>query len=336
MKSLFYLIKAAILSDMRIVFSHISALECTRASNAAFLRRQPASRGFALPERLPSSAEIAEAVPFANTLSAPRHVMASRETRRRRTSLVAGHSVGTASLPHGSILFVRSENELFAASPELLFPQIGTLAHRVDLIRIGYELCGSYALSRTHPDGFYARNPLTTVPRMQSYLERIPGVHGTKAARWALQHVLPRSASPRETDVSMLFELPCALGGCGFGQPRLNHEVAVLQRIGATKTRKTYRIDLYWPAAKLGLEYDSDLAHTGAGRIARDARRRNDLESVGITMLTITNKQVKSLWEFNKLAHVVAGRLGKQIQPRCKDYAARQRELHTRLMRQGL
>lgn len=321
---------------MPIVFSHISALECARAFSVDFLRRNPAPRTFALPDRLLNATDIATTVPFSSALSSPLHVMTSRETRRRKTSVVTGHSVGATSLPHGSILRIRGENELFAASPELLFLQIGTLAHRVDLIRIGYELCGSYAVSRTHPDGFYTRDPLTTVARMQSYLERVPGLHGAKAARWALQHVLPRSASPRETDVSMLFELPCANGGCGFGKPRLNHEVRVTRRIGRAKETKTYRIDLYWPEAKLGLEYDSDLAHTGADRITRDARRRNDLESVGITMLTVTNKQIKSLWEFNKLAHVTAGRLGKQFQPRCKDFAARQRELHTRLMRQGL
>lgn len=321
---------------MTIVFSHISALECARASSADFLRRNPAPRNFVLPDRLPNATGIAASIPFSSALSSPLHVMAARETRRRRTRLVAGHSVDTASLPHGSILRIRGENELFAASPELLLPQIGTLAHRVDLIRIGYELCGSYAISRTHPDGFYARDPLTTIARMRAYLEKIPGLHGAKAARWALQYVLPFSASPRETAVAMLSALPCAFGGRGLEKPSLNHEVLVTRHIGRVKEAKTYRIDLYWPEAKLGLEYDSDLKHTGPDRIAKDARRRNDLESVGITMLTATNRQVRSLWEFNKLADVIAGRLGKQFQPRCKDYAARQRELHTRLMRQGL
>ena len=38
----------------------------------------------------------------------------------------------------------------------------------------------------------------------------------------------------------------------------------------------------------------------------------------------------------DKLAHVVAGRLGRQIQPRCKDYRTRQRQLHTLLIEDGL
>lgn len=335
MKSLFYLIKVAILGDMRIVFSHISAFELARASCSPFLHRQPAPHTFLLPDRAPSAIE--EAGRLAGSLSEPCHFLASRNTRPRSPQRIVCHSVRDGQLPRGSILRVgAAPDDAFACSPELFFPQIATTAQRIEVVRVGFELCGTYAISRTHPEGFYKRDPLTTVARMQAFLERVPGLHGAKAARWALQYVLPNSASPRETIVAMLLRLPCAFGGRGAETPSLNHEVTVTRRIGRTKETKTYRIDLYWPRAKLGLEYDSDLKHTGPDRIAHDARRRNDLESIGITMLTATNRQVKSLWEFNKLADVIAGQLGKQVRPRCKDYAARQRELHARLMRSGL
>ena len=270
------------------------------------------------------------------TLDKPCHLLMAQGKGQRRAEHLVSHSTEGHSLPHGSILRLGNDGETFACSPELFFPQMGTIADRIDLARIGFELCGTYALSRTHRRGFYTRSPLTTVARMQSYLERAAGLRGSNPARWALRYILPRSASPRETVVALLFALPCTFGGCGLSKPSLNHEVVVTQRRGGAIRRQTYRIDLYWPEAKLGLEYDSDLEHTGAERIASDARRRNALESIGITMMTITNIQVKSLWEFNKLAHEVAGRLGKQIQPRCKDYPTRQRKLHTQLMRDGL
>ena len=336
MKSLFYQIKVDILDTMTIVFSHTSALECARASSVDFLRRSLAPRTFALPERLPNPTDIATAVPFASALSEPCHVMASRSRRPAGSRHVAAHASAAENLPRGSILRIGEAADAFSCSPELFFPQIATIAPRIELIRLGHELCGTYAIANDHPNGFYAREPLTTVARMQAYLERVPGLHGAKAARWALQYVLPLSASPRETTVAMLSALPCQLGGRGLEKPSLNHEVLVTRRVGRIKETKTYRIDLYWPRAKLGLEYDSDLKHTGPARIAKDARRRNDLESIGITMLTATNAHVRSLWVFNKLADVIAGRLGKQVRPRCRNYAERQRELHARLMRNGL
>lgn len=322
---------------MPIVFSHISALECARASSSPFLYRRAAPRAFSLPEHLPNAFEIETVESVTNPPSKPYHVAVSRSRRPRSSGCMKAHAFMSEGLPRNSFLHMDTiSNTTFSCSPELFFLQIATMIHRIELVRIGCELCGRYALSRSHPDGFYSRAPLTTVARMQAYLERASGLHGAKAARWALQHILPSSASPRETTVAMLLSLPCALGGQGLEKPRLNHEVVVTRRTGRFNESRTYRIDLYWPSAKLGLEYDSDRRHTGSDRIAHDARRRNDLESIGITMLTATNKQVKSLWEVNKLANIIAGRLNTQVRPRCKDYPARQRALHTRLMSNGL
>lgn len=322
---------------MPIVFNHISALECTRASCASFLDRRPAPRTFALPEHMPSADLIETAESIVSSLAKPYHVLVARSRRPQSSNCIKAHTSAIEELPRGSILCVDTISDtVFSCAPELLFVQIATIAHRIELVRIGCELCGRYALSQANPDGFYSRDPLTTIARMKTQIERTSGLHGAKAARWALQYILPSSASPRETIVAMLLSLPCAMGGRGLEKPSLNHEIIVTRRSGRFKETRAYRIDFYWPSAKLGLEYDSDQRHTGPDRIARDARRRNDLESMGITMLTATNNQVKSLWEFNKLADIVARRLNTQIRPRCKDYPARQRTLHKRLMGKGL
>lgn len=44
---------------------------------------------------------------------------------------------------------------------------------------------------------------------------------------------------------------------------------------------RQFRCDLLWPTASLCVEYDSDMFHTGSQKIARDARRRNALASLG-------------------------------------------------------
>lgn len=67
-----------------------------------------------------------------------------------------------------------------------------------------------------------------------------------------------------------------------------------------------YICDLYWPAARLAVEYDSDLAHTGSHRIARDSRRRNEIQSMGVAVVTITKAQAYSLSEFDMVAHQIA------------------------------
>ena len=61
----------------------------------------------------------------------------------------------------------------------------------------------------------------------------------------------------------------------------------------------------------------SDYYHTGADRIASDSKKRLALAALGITVITVTNSQVRSSIEFESIAKLIAGKLHKQL--RCKN-----------------
>ena len=90
---------------------------------------------------------------------------------------------------------------------------------------------------------------------------------------------------------------------------------------------------MLWPEKKVAVEYDSTLCHTGAERIAEDAARRNALESLGLTVVTATWRQVENYREYNRFARILAGHLATRMRPRCCDYPSRQLSLRSELLR---
>ncbi len=200
---------------------------------------------------------------------------------------------------------------------------------------LGFELCGAYSFSRKSPHGFTARAPLTTPVNLLAHLETKEGQYGIKQARRALSYVMPNSASPRETAAAMLLCLPHTLGGYRLGNPSLNYQIPLDKQAQKIASRRFYVCDLYWPEAKLDVEYESDCFHTGSEHIASDSKRRNALSFKGITVVTITRKQMNNYAELDKVAHIIAHHIGKRIRPRTASFNAKQLELRATVLGKG-
>lgn len=200
---------------------------------------------------------------------------------------------------------------------------------------LGFELCGTYSLSRKNSHGFTARAPLTTPSSLLAHLETKEGQYGIKQARRALSYVMPNSASPRETATAMLLCLPYALGGYRLENPSLNYQIPLDKQARKIANKRFYVCDLYWPEAKLDVEYESDCFHTGSERIASDSKRRNALSFKGITVVSITRKQMNNYVEFDKVAHIIAHHIGKRIRPRSASFDTRQLELRATVLGNG-
>lgn len=123
-------------------------------------------------------------------------------------------------------------------------------------------------------------------------------------------------------------------GGSKIERPAMNADVAVPSRSRWACAGSSLRCDLLWRDQGVAVEYDSTLCHTGAERIARDASRRNMLESLGLTVVTATWRQVENFQEYNRFAHILAGHLGTKVRPTCTDYTARQFSLRRELLSQ--
>lgn len=315
---------------MTLVLSHISALEFWRSaiSDAGPAR---AACWASLPALPPAAfdARPLRALP----ITGPLHVMAL-DGRRKNSSRLIVHQART--LPKGSLRAVAVEEldePLLVACPKLVFVQMALTLGFARTVHFGYELCGTFAPDDEQPYGVRPRNPLTTPTKLAAYLDKAGPLRGAPQARKALPHVLDRSASPRESTLSMLLTLPYGRGGSNISHPKMNAPIPVGKRNAWTTDRSHFRCDLLWPERNVAVEYDSTLCHTGATRIAEDASRRNALESLGITVLTATWRHVANRQEYLRFARILAAHLGTRMRPTCEDYASKQFGLRSELLR---
>ena len=312
---------------MEIVISHISAL--------AFWLAQPSRRDYPLTRRstgtLPSGpfgdrdAEYAALV-LPREASSVIHVIA-KDSRKRSNGRFRVHS-HTTGLSSGSI--IRVSDEILVCSPELALMQSAPTLSDVDFIRAGYQLCGTYRLN--DDQSLYSAEPLTTPAKLTASFNKADRQRGAKRSRQLAQFILANSASPRETMLAMHLSLPYRLGGLGLPAPVLNPTLKLTSFQQSLAGKQHLAPDLYWPASKVEMEYDSDEFHTGSRKIALDSHRRDVLSHLGIREISVTRLQFDDLVAFNKVAHITAKAVGHRINPRRSDFAARQFDLRAQLL----
>jgi hypothetical protein len=228
------------------------------------------------------------------------------------------------------------EDGLVVSSPEFCFLQMAAELPLVKLIELGFELCGTYSLPGVaEPEGrpstpgkdFDSHPPLTSLKKLKAFAARMAGIRGHKRASRALRYIADNSASPMETILTMLLTLPYKLGGYGLPMPELNCRIVPVKAAKRSASKSFYSCDLFWSNIDLAVEYDSDLYHTGAERIASDSKRRNTLTSIGVLVITVTRKQIYSVVEFEKVARLIAGNMDRRLRFKNPKFADTHREL---------
>lgn len=224
---------------------------------------------------------------------------------------------------HPSRSFYKIAQDLYISTPEATFLQLGKESSLIQLITIGYELCGSYGLSAQSDSGFLRREPRSNPQLIERYLEKCDGIHGVKAAKRASSYIAKGSASPMESLLSMLLYLPPSLGGFGLPRPELNFPIETNE--GGIVMR---RCDLYWPNQRFALEYDSDTFHSDASKLHLDSSRRSTLEKAGVHVVSVTKNQVFDRGQLFNLATIVSKRLGKRLSPTPFNFSQKQDEIY--------
>lgn len=308
---------------MKLILTHASALEYWRRVSTLRAPRPRPSRiltaGSALDEtRVP-------VLQKAFGLSLPLHLLVSREEKRPSSTTVVYHT-RNAPLPHGSLM--RVSDEVLVVSPECCFLQLPSMQEVPAQIGTGCEFCGTYRLG-----GAYGQEPLTSIAKLKAYTQRAAGMHGIAQTKRALRYILPNSASPMETVLAMIWTLPPLLGGSGISRPHLNFRIDPGTRTKDMTSQTHYRCDLYWPEAKLDVEYESNLCHTGPNRITKDSKRRDELAALGVTVITVTTGQLYRVSEFRKVTKTVARHVGERLPAPDARFSQRQFDLLTGLLR---
>lgn len=187
----------------------------------------------------------------------------------------------------------------------------------------------------------YNRPQLTSTKALNGFSAKMKGINGQVKACRALRFIADGSASPMETILVMLLTLPHKLGGYGLPMPELNKRIDIRRDAAynfhdpksVQRTDKScYKCDLYWPEVDLAVEYDSDSYHTGSERIAGDAKKRLDLHTLGIEVLTTTRGQIQSVTEFDRLAKAIAKKLEKRLRYENPQFMDARRELREYLL----
>lgn len=255
------------------------------------------------------------------------HLMVDSRTKRRDIRGVVCHAT-PCKLPEKS--FVQIYNDVFVASPELLFAIEANRLGLIKTIQFGFEICGRYAappanlalrLARFNRKaanefeerGFFDRKPLTSVAKIGAFLKRVEGFHGARTAARALPHVIDGSASPMESVAAMFLCLPFRYGGFGIDHPLMNARVDMTGKTAALSTVNSYECDMLWPDASLVIEYDSELEHATKQRIAKDSRKRIELLAQNLAVITLTKHQIYHAPSMEIVAREVARLTGKRI-----------------------
>ncbi len=262
-------------------------------------------------------------------LSSPVHVLVHDKASRSHRRAVQSH-VAPCELLCRNV--VRLGEGLYVVTPAACFFELATTLPLPNAVEAGYELCGRCAKSVGEFDELAKREPLVSVAVLERFLQRLEGVRGAATACRVLRFVRDGSRSPMETVTVVFLCLPVRMGGYGLPYPVMNAVIPVPAKDRPFVGKSYYECDLYWPEAKFAIEYDSNLHHTGATRIAEDASRRVDLAYLGIEVATLTQQQAYDPREMDRIARLLAKRLGVRLREERLDPSGAQGELRRLLL----
>lgn len=260
--------------------------------------------------------------------TSPVNLLVPRALRRKKVPGANLHSLSVEP-PRKSILEITDNVSI--VSPELCFLQMASSLEFEELVLLGCELCGYYAL-QSPPDGMIPSLPLTSKNRLEAFIAKARGAHGVETARKAASFVIDDSASPMETAAYVLLCLPQSLGGYGLPTPVPNKTINLTRATMRTFGSPFYVGDLVWPERKVIMEYDGVDNHAGYEQIARDARRRDALTAEGFSVFVITKKQLYSSSEFFGISRAAAKKLGVRLRCRGKGFDARNARLRKKIL----
>ena len=274
---------------MNLVVSHSSAYEYWTSRFARRTRVSPAMSSLAVPYPSRDLVDDWTLERFGIT-SDPLHLTVGGLGQRSTVAGIVSHVLG-GPMPEGS--FQLLHGDIWVSSPELNFVEMASELRFGQLVKYGSELCATY-----HANEFTGelddREPLSTAETIRGLIAGLAGRRGLTAARTASRYLMDNARSPLEIGVGLLLTLPRAYGGYGLAGAQLNPEITVaVHGAGGKRTQKTYHGDVVWMNNRVVVEYDSDLHHSTLPDIARDARRRNDLQDAGWRVITLTRSQVK-------------------------------------------
>ena len=299
-----------------------------------------------------TSQDLHWAVPFlAAGHMAPIDILIHERRQYHTSSLLRPH-LWTGDIPLGGRTHLA--DDIWMATAELILQQFAARASLAQLVMVGDELCGSFAVYNPPPlireclqrilerhgipkiagweplvDGkgqltnLWSRPPLATPQTILRFAEMSDARRGRLRLQRAASLMREGAVSPFEVRAGILLGLPRRLGGEGFEDFTFNHKVT-LSREGRLLAQRQFCVcDLFWEEGNLDLECQSAVVHQEEHSFLSDSDRCAALSYMGINVLPITYAQLRDVQRFAALTKTIARFL--DVQPRKKtDKQARQ------------
>ena len=312
---------------MAIVLSHSSALELLRAVPPQVRAYTRADEPLCLEQISTNPHELVSCnLRELGVRRSPVHVLVAHEAVRLKASGTTSHIFGLDAMPAG--LLLELAQGVYSAGPELCFVQMARMTSLVGAVVLGFELCGRYSHFSEMVSGYYERPPLTSTARIEEAIESLDGLYGLGKAREALRWVRDGARSPMETVLACELCLPGRYQGLAFARPELNYEVPLDNAASAITGTRTCAIDIAWPGARRGAEYDGLAFHLDP---EKDLRRKEALEHMGWTINSIKLDHMADHRELMKVVALFEDEVPRQRGgPAPADEVA---DLHRRLLR---
>lgn len=254
-------------------------------------------------------------------------LVSSRGARRSLKNARASLCLGPFPANSFELVF----DDVWVASPELMFLLLARELTLVELVEIGCELCGTYRL--TEDGSAFGLAPLTSVQKLRAYAARASGMHGRKKALRALQWVVDDAASPAETALAIALGMPYRHGGFGLGGFVLNRELALDRCASHMFGRDTIRPDFFWTGSRHPLEYDSSTYHSSREQAELDERRRNAYAAMGMCVTVVRPRHLRNTGLLDEVARSVRSNSGRKWGRLPADFEYRKDALHEHLFR---
>lgn len=263
----------------------------------------------------------------------PLDLLTGNRNERRSTKRVRFHCVQTA-LPDGALVLVDETTlpngtklHIALSSPKFCFLQMARSLAWFDLIALGFELCGDYALAPDAPRGFLPHNPISTPDDLLAFATNAYNFTGSKTARRAARQILQGSRSPKETKVCMLAHLPRLQGGMGCKAPLLGQEIEAPDPAARILGTRTFKPDLYWPEYRMAVEYSNRAWPSAQERLNYDKLVRNAYRMLGITAISLGKDGLSDDARLRKRFELINRKCKRRLQTPNDRHLARQREL---------
>ncbi|MGI6032932.1 MAG: hypothetical protein ACOX69_05895 [Coriobacteriales bacterium] len=251
--------------------------------------------------RMSSDPQLIERMLFAPSQNQTLHLIVSSEQHRLMRNSIE-YRVHKTPLPNRS--FVRF-GKVWVACPELWLSELALKFSPIAYLKLLGMAFGGFTPDPTCEMGLVQRNfPLTSPKAMENFLASAENIPGAKAARRFLGFAPAGSESPQEVNLFLRLTLPLRWGGRAIPTPCVNPAFRLDTKTRLALKKSTLRLDMYWPEQRLCVEYDGKL-HSDPNRVCKDAARRNFLLSRGISMITVTNEQMKDPRQFEELVRTI-------------------------------